>query len=184
MATNEQLSADDVRAQWEAEAEAIRRARVNKAGTNPIDAIASRSGLEFLQAVFSGELPHPPIGETLNFLPIRAEYGRVVFQGTPMAAHYNPIGSVHGGWAATLLDSCVGCAVQSVLPKGKGYTTLELKVNFVRGLSPETGPVRAEGTVVHAGSRTATAEGRLVDAAGKLYAHATTTCLIMELPRG
>ncbi len=177
-------NADTIRAQWEEEARAIREARASKAGTNPVDAIASRTGLEFLQAVFSGELPHPPIGETLNFMPIRAEYGRVVFQGTPMAAHYNPIGSIHGGWAATLLDSCVGCAVQSVLPQGKGYTTLELKVNYVRGMTPETGPVRAEGTVVHAGSRTATAEGRLVDAAGKLYAHASTTCLIMELPRG
>lgn len=184
MATKQNPSAEEVRAQWEAEAEAIRAGRGSKAGTNPVDVIASRTGLEFLQAVFSGELPHPPIGETLNFMPISAEYGRVVFQGTPTAAHYNPIGSIHGGWAATLLDSCVGCAVQSVLPQGKGYTTLELKVNYVRGLSAETGPVRAEGKVVHAGSRTATAEGRLVDAAGKLYAHATTTCMILELPRG
>ncbi|MCC5812325.1 MAG: PaaI family thioesterase [Ectothiorhodospiraceae bacterium] len=172
--------ADDRRRQWEQEEQAI-RARLKAAGTHQVETLAARSGLEFLQAIFSGELPHPPIGETLNFIPVLAEPGRVIFQGTPTAAHYNPIGSVHGGWAATLLDSCVGCAVQSMLPRGKGYTTLELKVNYVRALTPETGPVRAEGKVIHVGGRTATAEGRLVDAAGKLYAHASTTCMVMTL---
>lgn len=183
MQTNEQTDPARVRAQWEEEAAAV-RARLAEAGTNGLDAIAARSGLEFLRDVFSGALPHPPIGDTLDFLPIHAEAGRVVFQGTPSAAHYNPIGSVHGGWAATLLDSCVGCAVQSTLPRGKGYTTLELKVNYVRALSPQTGPVRAEGWVIHPGSRVATAEGRLTDAAGRLYAHASTTCMIMDLPTG
>lgn len=181
MTTHRDTDADAVRQQWEAEADAVRR-RLKQADTNSLGTIAQYSGLEFLQAVFSGELPHPPIGETMSFLPVHAEHGRVVFQGTPAANHYNPIGSVHGGWAATLLDSCVGCAVQSTLPRGKGYTTLELKVNYVRALTPQTGPVRAEGRVIHAGGRVATAEGQLRDAAGRLYAHASTTCMIMDLP--
>lgn len=170
-----------VRARWDDEAAASRQ-RLGRAGTNSVATIADYSGLEFLQAVFAGQLPHAPIGETLDFVPILAEHGHVVFQGTPSAAHYNPIGSVHGGWAATLLDSCVGCAVQSTLPRGKGYTTLELKVNYVRALTPETGPVRADGRVIHTGGRVATAEGRLTDATGKLYAHASTTCMVMDLP--
>ena len=172
-----------VREQWEQEANRVRQ-QLRQAGTNNLATIGERTGLEFLQGIFSGELPHPPIGETLDFLPILAEQGRVIFQGTPSAAHYNPIGSIHGGWAATLLDSCVGCAVQSTLPRGKGYTTLELKVNYVRALSPDTGPVRAEGWVIHTGGRVATAEGRLTDSAGKLYAHASTTCMVMDLPTG
>ncbi|SEP17088.1 PaaI family thioesterase [Aquisalimonas asiatica] len=183
MTTTDHSDPAAIRARWEEEAETVRR-RLRQASTNSLATIGQYSGLEFLQAMFNGELPHPPIGETLNFLPILAEEGRVVFQGTPQAAHYNPISSVHGGWAATLLDSCVGCAVQSTLPRGRGYTTLELKVNYVRALTPDTGPVRAEGKVIHVGGRVATAEGRLTDPAGKLYAHASTTCMVMELPQG
>lgn len=181
MDTPNQTDAASILARWQEEAAAI-RARQGRPGTNDMATIARYTGLEFLNAIIAGELPYPPIGGTLDFLPIHAEAGRVVFQGTPAAAHYNPIGSVHGGWAATLLDSCVGCAVQSALPRGKGYTTLELKVNYVRALTPDTGPVRAEGTVIHAGSRVATAEGRLTDPSGRLYAHASTTCMVMDLP--
>ena len=110
------------------------------------------------------------------------EPGHAVFQGRPQPRHYNPLGTVHGGWFATLLDSAVGCAVHSSLPAGKGYTTLELKVNIVRALTDQVPLVRAEGTVVHGGRQVATAEGRLVGPDGKLYAHATTTCLIFDQP--
>lgn len=105
----------------------------------------------------------------------------MVFQGTPGAEHCNPIGSVHGGYAATLLDSAVGCAVRSMLPQGSGYTMLELKLNYVRALTAQTGPVRAEGKVIQVGRQAATDEGRLSDSAGKLYAFATTTCLVITL---
>jgi uncharacterized protein (TIGR00369 family) len=107
--------------------------------------------------------------------------GRVVFIGTPTRAHYNPLGTVHGGWAATLLDSCMGCAVHTTLPAGKGYTTLEIKISYLRAMTDKTGTVRAEGVVLHAGRRSALAEGKLIDAAGKLLAHGTTTCMIFDM---
>ena len=138
------------------------------------------SGLEYLRAMASGELPKAPIGELMNMVEMEAEHGRVVFRGRPGEQHYNPIGIVHGGFAATLLDSSMASAVQSTLPAGVGYTTLELKVQFVRPLTSSTGVVSSIGEVVHGGSRVATAEGRLVDAEGKLYAHGTTTCLILR----
>jgi uncharacterized protein (TIGR00369 family) len=138
------------------------------------------SGLEFLQSIISGRLPAPPIAATLGFRLAEAIAGRVVFVAQPAEYHYNPIGVVHGGLAATLLDSSMSCAVQSTLPAGVGYTTLELKVNFIRPITLGTGELRSEGTVVHAGSMTATAEGRLVDQAGRLYAHGTTTCIILR----
>ena len=138
------------------------------------------SGLEFLRGIFEGRLPRPPISRTLGFEGIEVEKGRAVFAGTPDLNYYNPIGSVHGGYAATLLDSCMGCAVHSTLEAGQGYTTLELKVNFIRAMTAETGRVRAEGKLIHLGARTATAEGRVIDESGKLYAHATTTCLILR----
>jgi uncharacterized protein (TIGR00369 family) len=138
-------------------------------------------GLSFIRALMEGELPAPPIAELLGFSPVEAGPGRVVFELVPGERHYNPIGSVHGGVAATLLDSAMGCAVQTTLPAGTGYTTLELKVNFVRGLTADTGPVRCEGEVVHRGSKIATAEGRIwEERTGKLVAHATTTCLIFD----
>jgi uncharacterized protein (TIGR00369 family) len=137
------------------------------------------SGLEFLRAIISGELPKAPIQELLGFEIEEAEAGRVLFSIVPGEQHYNPIGSVHGGVAATLLDSAMGCAVQTTLPAGTGYTTLELKVNFVRGLTAQSGSVRCEGEVVHRGGTVATAEGRIWEQdTGKLVAHATTTCLI------
>jgi uncharacterized protein (TIGR00369 family) len=138
------------------------------------------TGLEFLRKVASGELPRPPISALMNFGLAELAEGRAVFTVEPAEYHYNPIGVVHGGLAATLLDSAMGCAVHSTLPAGAGYTTLEVKVNFVRPLTAETGEVRCEAEVIHVGGRTATAEGKVLDAAGKLYAHATTTCIIFR----
>jgi uncharacterized protein (TIGR00369 family) len=155
--------------------------RVTNPGVSPPEEIRNRSGLQFLNDIASGVLPLPPIGKTLNFFLLEAGEGRVVFQGTPTFDFYNPIGTVHGGWAATLLDSCMACAVQTTLKKGYGYTTAELKVNLVRPMSDRTGPVRAEGKVIHPGRQVATAEGKLFGPDGKLYAHGTTTCVIFEI---
>jgi uncharacterized protein (TIGR00369 family) len=138
------------------------------------------SGFEFLQKIVSGELPRPPIAALMDFQIVELQEGRAVFAVNPAEYHYNPIGVVHGGLAATLLDSAMGCAVHSMLPAGAGYTTLELKVNFIRAMTAETGRVRGEGKLIHLGGRTATAEGRVIDESGKLYAHATTTCLILR----
>ena len=136
------------------------------------------SGLAFLQKIVSGELPQPPLARLLNFDLVEVSEGHAMFSVVPAEYHYNPIGVVHGGLAATLLDSAMGCAIHSTLPAGAGYTTLEIKVNFIRAMTGETGRVRCEAKVVHVGARTATADGRVVDEAGKLYAHGTTTCLI------
>ncbi len=122
------------------------------------------SGLEYLRKIVAGELPRPPISALLDFGLAELEEGRAVFTAEPAEFHYNPIGLVHGGLAATLLDSAMGCAVHSTLPAGAGYTTLEIKVNYVRALTAETGPVRCEARAIHVGGRTATAEGRVVDA--------------------
>lgn len=157
------------------------QAALTRPGTSDRETIARYDGLGFLHALISGELPYPPIIETLNFILLEAEKGRAVVQGVPLFAHYNPIGSVHGGWYCTLLDTALACAVHSTLPRGKGYTTLELKVNMVRPLTEKTGPVRAEGRIIHSGNQTAIAEGTLFDANGKLYASATTTCLIFDI---
>jgi uncharacterized protein (TIGR00369 family) len=161
-----------------------RRARADrgKPGTARPDVVAGYSGMEFLAAMARGELDYPPICDTLNFTLVHFEPGNVIFQGTPLFAHYNPIGSVHGGWFCTLLDSALACTVHSSVPKGRGYTTLELKVNLIRALTENTGPVRAEGTLVHVGRQTGIAEARLYDTAGKVYASASTTCLIFEIP--
>ena len=144
------------------------------------NAAAGLSGLEYLHKIVAGELPPPPIGLLLDFRIAEISEGGAVFLVTPAEFHYNPIGVVHGGVAATLLDSAMGCAVHSTLPAGASYTTLEIKVNYVRAMTAETGEVRCEAKVIHVGGRTATAEGRIVDAGGKLYAHATTTCLIFR----
>ena len=145
-------------------------------------AARSMSGLDYLHAMGRGEYPFPPLMYTLGFdhLPPAVELGKVTFFLEPQEYHYNPIGSVHGGVFAALLDSAMGCAVHSTLPAGVGYTTLELKVNFVRPLTATTGLVRCEGLVLSGGRQVATAEGRIVDADGKLYAHATTTCLLIR----
>lgn len=144
------------------------------------EAARGLSGLEFLQKIVSGELPSPPLAMLMNFRLLKVAEGHAVFGVEPAEYHYNPIGVVHGGLAATLLDSALGCAVHSTLPAGSGYTTLEIKINFIRAMTAETGRVRCEASVVHVGARTATAEGRVIDEAGKLYAHGTTTCLILR----
>jgi uncharacterized protein (TIGR00369 family) len=149
---------------------------------DPADlAHAGRSmvGIDFLRAIRDGRLPAPPIAELLGFRLVEVEPGHAAFEVVPGEQHYNPIGVVHGGLAMTLLDSAMGCAIQTRMPAGGGYTTLEAKTNLVRAITDKTGMLRAIGTLVHAGSRVATAEGRLVDAAGKLYAHATSTCLVL-----
>ncbi len=157
------------------------RARSSGPGVSPIDILRAESGLEFLRGIVAGRLPRPPISDTLDFYLIEVEPGRAVFQGLPKLAHYNPLGSIHGGWPATLLDSCMGCAVHSTLPAGQGYTTVEFKLNLVRPIHADTGALRAEGKVVNGGRTIATSEGRLFGPDGKLYAHGTETCLIFPL---
>jgi uncharacterized protein (TIGR00369 family) len=149
-----------------------------KIGVVAPEVLLATDGITFLKALIAGEHPVPPIAETLGFTLAEAEPGRAVFTGTPAYKHYNPIGTVHAGFAATLLDSCVACAVHTTLAKGEAYTTLELKINLTRALTDKVGPVRAEGRIIHRGRQIATAEGTLKDGAGRLYAHATTTCLI------
>jgi len=176
------MSSEEVLTRWRAEEEAIRARLAPAPGWARAEQVAGRTGLEIFDAIFAGELPRPPIGDTLDFVPIHIERGLAVFQGRPQQKHYNPLGIVHGAWFAALLDSAMGCAVQSTLPAGKLYTTLELHLNFVRALTDAVPLVRAEGKVIHGGRQVATAEGRLLGPDGKLYAHATTTCLIFDRP--
>src|SRR5271167_3330217 len=151
-------------------------------GVTSIDVIASMAGIDFVRAIFDGRLPAPPIMQTIEPFDSTAEPGVVAFHSIPGFRHYNPIGSVHGGYAAILLDSAMGLAVHSTLPPGTGYTTLEFKISFIRGMTEDTGPVRSEGRTLNVGRRAATAEGRITDAKGRLLAHATTTCLVFEIP--
>ena len=143
-------------------------------------ALKRLSGLEYLRNMASGELPAPPMADLVGFSATEVEEGRVVFECVPAEYHYNPIGTVHGGLAATLFDSAMGCAVHSTLPAGAGYTTLELKVNLLRPIFISTGRLTCEGKTIHVGGRIATAEARLTDEGGKLYGHATTTCMIFR----
>ncbi|GAB7547390.1 PaaI family thioesterase [Cupriavidus ulmosensis] len=177
------MSAEDLLAQWQ-EAERKVRASLAEPGVVSLAQLGERAGLQFFEDMLAGRIPGVPIGQLMGFVPVEFEPGRFVFQGTPGPQHYNPIGSVHGGYAATLLDSCVGCAVHTMLPAGKGYTTLELKVNYVRPLTAKTGPIRAEGKVISLTTQIGIAEGRIVDTQGKLYAYATTTCLVFPMPAG
>lgn len=160
------------------------RSRIEKGagpGVSRPEQVAGKSGIELLQAMLRGELPYPPIARTLDFQLMEVSDGRAVFQGTPGPAHLNPMGTVHGGWYATLLDSALGCAVHTKMPAGRGYTTAELGVNLVRAIPSRVQRVRAEGKVIHCGRQLATAEARLFGPDGTLYAHATTTCLVFEL---
>jgi uncharacterized protein (TIGR00369 family) len=152
-------------------------------GVTPTEVMASMAGVDFVRAIFEGRLPAPPIMQTVEPFDSTAEPGIVVFHSTPGFRHYNPIGSVHGGYAATLLDSAMGLAVHTALPAGTGYTTLEFKISFIRGMTEDTGPVRTEGRTMNVGRRAATAEARITDSKGRLLAHATTTCLIFEIPK-
>jgi len=161
--------------------EAPKKRNILPHGVTPLDQVKHLTGLEFMQGILEGKFPPAPIAAALKFELTAVEHGRAVFEGVPEFAFYNPISSVHGGYAATLLDSCMGCAVHTTLPAGQAYTTLEFKINFVRAMTDKTGRVRAEGRVIHPGNRAATAEGNLYDSRGKLLAHATTTCLIFPL---
>jgi uncharacterized protein (TIGR00369 family) len=150
---------------------------------DPIEALQTgktMSGRAHLEAIQSGELPPPPIAVLLGMRMTEVSEGRAVFAMEPAEYHYSPLGMVHGGVTATLLDTALGCAVQSMLPIGTSYSTLELKVNYLRSLTVKTGIVYCEGKIIHVGGRNATAEARLTDTAGKLYAHATTTCIIFR----
>lgn len=138
------------------------------------------AGIDYLSGILRGDYPAPPISRLMGFTLEEVREGRAVFAVEPGEHHYNPIGLVHGGLLATLLDSAMGCAVHSTLPAGTGYTTVEVKVNFVRPVTRDTGRLRCEGALVHAGSRIATAEGRVTDGSGRLFAHATTTCLLIK----
>jgi uncharacterized protein (TIGR00369 family) len=149
-------------------------------GTVGADRQKEMSGLEFVQGLADGTLPLNTIARTLGYDVTEAAHGRVVVTAQPSGAHLNPAGTVHGGLAATLLDSAMGLAVQSTLEKGVGQTTLEFKISLVRPITPDTGPIRAEGTVMSRGRRVGTAEGRITDGTGRLLAHGTTTCLIFQ----
>ena len=172
---------------WDSELAAVRQRMLAGGGVPGLarpDQVAGKTGLEIMQAMLDGVLPYPHIAETLDFALFSVGPGQAVFQGTPQLKHYNPLGSVHGGWFATLLDSALGCAVHTSLAAGYAYTTAELGVNIVRAASSRSGPLRAIGQVLHSGRQLATAEARIVDASGKLYAHATTTCLVFVQKAG
>jgi uncharacterized protein (TIGR00369 family) len=152
-------------------------------GLTPLPVMASMTGLDFVRGIFGATLPAPPIMQTIEPFDGVAENGTVAFSTVPGFRHYNPIGLVHGGYSAILLDSAMGLAVHTALPAGIGYSTLEFKVSFIKGLTKDTGTVRTEGKVLNVRKRAATAEARIVDAKGRLLAHATTTCLIFDLPK-
>jgi uncharacterized protein (TIGR00369 family) len=149
-------------------------------GLARMEQLAGKSGREILEAMMSGELPYPPMNETMNMVLLEVGDGSAVFQGIPLLQHYNPLGSVHGGWFATLLDSALGCAVQTMLSAGRSYTTAALSINIVRPALQKTGPLLAVARVVHRGGQMVTAEARVEDEKGRLYAHATTTCFVFK----
>lgn len=155
---------------------------ITQYGSVPLDEALKLSGLEFLSAIRDGKLPHPPIAETAGFQLVVVEPGFVVWEGEPKPAYFNPLGGIHGGWIATLLDSCMGCAGHTTLPAGVPYTTVDLKVNYVRAVTPKLGMMRAEGKVLHAGRKLLSIEGRLVDGNGKLYAHGVSACITLDAP--
>ena len=145
--------------------------------------LVAGDGLSFLRGIIAGTNPAPPFADAMDFELAEADEGRVVFVGQPSARFFNPLGTIHGGWTATILDSAMACAVHSALRVGEGYTTLEMKLNYVRPVMPASGPVRCEGRLIHRGGSVATSEGKLVDAQGKLLAHGTETCMIFGAKR-
>lgn len=173
------LDPAQVLAQWQAREAEVRRT-IGAVGVARPDQVAGKTGIEVFEAMLAGELPSPPIAQTLDFVLVEVEPGRAVFQGRPALAHYNPLGTVHGGWISTLLDSALGCALHAALPAGKAYTTAELKVNMVRPLTQKVPLVRAEAWTVHQGGRMATTEGRLYGPDGRLYAHGSSTLFIFD----
>jgi uncharacterized protein (TIGR00369 family) len=179
------MSIEATLAEWNEQLDTARQRMLSGGGRPGVadpEQVAGKSGLDILQAMLAGALPYPHICDTLDFALVQVARGTAIFQGIPQLAHYNPLGSVHGGWYATLLDSALGCAVHSMLGPGQGYTTAELGINIVRAATTRTGPLRAIGSVIHCGRQLATAEARIVGPDGKLYAHGTTTCLVFEAP--
>lgn len=177
------MSKDNLLDTWLAqETEALQRLNAGPGpGVARPDQIAGKSGMEMMQAMLRGDIPYAAIAHTLDFLVIEIGDGTATFQGTPLPRHFNPMGTVHGGWFATLLDSALGCAVHTKMPPGRGYTTAELSVNIVRALTPKVQRVRAIGRVIHCGRQLATADAQLIGPDGTLYAHATTTCLVFDM---
>lgn len=153
-------------------------------GIVPLEAAASLSGFDFLCALRDGTLPAPPFSAATGIRPVEIERGRIVFEGTPSEQFYNPLGTVHGGWLATLLDTAMACAIQSMLSAGQTYTTLELKTNFVRPVFVSTGVLRCEGVLLSLGGRIASSEGKIFGREGNLFAHGTETCLVMGQRNG
>ena len=181
------MTPEETLALWNQQLQNVREAMLRgggKPGVASPSVAAKMTGLELIQAMLAGELPYSHIGDTMDFSLVEIDVGRAVFQGIPQVKHFNPMGGVHGGWYATLLDSALGCAIHTMMQAGRAYTTAELGVNIVRAATPKTGPLRAIGNVIHCGRQLATAEGRIVGPDGKLYAHATTTCLVFDLPTG
>lgn len=170
---------------WQRQLEQVRQRRLERGIVKPglarPEQVQGLTGLQVMTALLEGELPHPYMAETFDCELIEVGVGHAVFQATPQLKHYNPLGSVHGGWYATLLDFALGCAVQTRLPAGVGYTTSQINLNIVRAAHTKTGPLRCVGTALHVGRQVGTSEARIVDVEGKLYAHATTTCTIFEV---
>lgn len=151
-------------------------------GNIPVEEALELSGLEFLRRMRDGEIPHPPMAETADYRLAEVEPGYVVWEGAPKPDYHNPLGGIHGGWIATLLDSAMGCAAHTTLPAGAPYTTVDLKINYVRAVSPRVGMLRAEGRVLHGGRRLISTDGKLVDADGKLYAHGVSALMVLQQP--
>jgi len=149
-----------------------------KVGVVEREVLVAGDGLSFLRGIIEGAHPAPPFAEAMDFDLVEAEEGRVVFTGVPSARFFNPLGTVHGGWTATILDSAMACAAHSTLRPGEGYTTLEMKLNYVRPVMPDSGKLRCEGRLIHRGGSVITSEGKLVDGRGKLLAHGTETCMV------
>lgn len=178
------MTIDSSLSSWLAQEQEV-KARINNGagcGVASAEQVAGKNGLEIIRAWLNGETPYPSICKTLDFHLFEASEGHVVFQGIPGPMYLNPMGGIHGGWYASLLDSALGCAVHTMMPVGKGYTTAEFGMNIVKAINPaKTIRVRAIGKVIHCGRQLATAEARIVGPDGTLYAHATTTCLVFEL---
>lgn len=171
---------------WQAQVEDIRRQRIERgggqAGLPKPQELQGKTGLQVMTAILDGELPHPYMAETFDCELVELGDGLAIFQATPQLKHYNPLGSVHGGWYATLLDFALGCAVQTKLPAGRGYTTSQINLHIVRAAHMKTGPLRCIGTALHVGRQVGTSEAKIVGPDGKLYAHASTTCAIFDAP--
>jgi uncharacterized protein (TIGR00369 family) len=179
------VSQIDTSSNWTQAQQQARHSMVERGGKPGVatrDQLAGMSGRQVLEGMMAGDLPHPHMNESLGFDLMEVGDGHAVFQGVPDIRYYNPMGTVHGGWYSTLLDSALGCAVQSTLPVGRAYTTAELSINIVRPATHKTGPLRAIANVLHTGKQMATAEARILDETGRMYAHATTTCFVFDIP--